>query len=423
MALEYLERAGAKAYGLYANREAANYFQQAIDVLQHVPDDRARLEQAVDLRFKLRNALIALCELDRIERCLDELEPLLATLGDDLRSARHSAFRCNHHFLAGEHRRAIQSGEAGLDIARRCGDLTMQGELLYRVAQSYHALGENDAAIELFRQALDFTAERWEGGRFELSVIPAVVNRTWLVAALVERGDFAEAMTLAKRSLEIAQAADHPLSEVLGWLGIGHTLRRKGELHGAITALERGRMLCDRYSLPIWRVRLLTALGVAYAYSGRVCEGAELAQQALASADGMHLQVDKPMLLVHLGEIALIAGRIHDALEYGRRACDLADRDEARTDGAWARLLSARAAALLEPGDTDPAIEQLREALRLAGSASARPLAALCGSELARLHELRGEPELAREHRARAEATYGALGMRAIVPEPLRAHT
>ena len=47
-------------------------------------------------------------------------------------------------------------------------------------------------------------------------------------------------MSHAKRALEIAERAEHPLSEVLGWLSIGLVLLRKGELEGAVSALERG---------------------------------------------------------------------------------------------------------------------------------------------------------------------------------------
>ena len=286
MALEYLERAGKKAYALYANAEAAGFFERALGVLPRLPESRARLEQAVDLRFELRNALIALSELDRIRQCLDELEPLLARLGDPQRSAHHAAFRCNHHFLAGEQRRAIELGEAGLHLARECGDRRVEGELLYRLGQSHHLLGDNRRAIALLEESIEVTAEQRERNRFELSVIPAVVNRTWLVSVLAECGDFRAGIAHAKRALEIADDAGHPLSQVLGWLAVGHLLRRKGELDGAIGALERGLALCEPYSLPIWRLRLQSSLGLAYARSGRQAEGIELAQRALAAQSG-----------------------------------------------------------------------------------------------------------------------------------------
>ena len=414
MALDYLERAGAKAFALYANAEAASFFERALNVLRHLPESRAKLEQAVDLRSKLRNALIPLCELDRIRQCLEEIEPILANLGDKVRSGRNAAFRCNHHFLAGEQRRAIEIGEAGLKLARECADQRVEGELLYRLGQSYHLLGENRRAIALLEESIRVSVEQRERDRFQLSFLPAVVNRTWLVSVLVECGDFRAGMTHAKRALEIAESAKHPLSEVLGWLAIGYLLRRKGELDGAIGALERGMALCDRYSLPIWRLRLLSSLGISYAWSGRIDDGLQLAQRALTGAEQMRLIVDQPMLLTHLGQALLLAGRFEDALVLGRRALALASAQEGKGNEAWARFLIARARFASAPDDTDEPTKQLEEAVRLARACGARPLVAFCKTTLGAIHGRRGHKAVAEDLTAAAEATYAELDMRPL---------
>jgi len=419
MAVEYLERAGAKAFALYANAEAVDFFERAIAALSHCPETRATLEQAVDLRIELRNALIALCELGRIRKCLEEIEPVLTRLGDRVRSARHAAFRCNHHFLAGEQRRAIEFGETGLRLARECGEQRIEGELLYRLGQSYHLLGENRRAIALLEQSIAATVESRERDRFELSVIPAVVNRTWLVAVLAECGDFAAAMTHAKRALEIAEEAQHPLSQVLGWLAIGYLLQRKGELDGAIGALERGRALCDHYSLPMWRLRVVSSLGVAYAYSGRLDDGLQLARDALAGAERMGLAVDQPMLLVHLGEVLLLAGRLEDARERTQRALEMAVAQESKGREAWARFLLARVHLASGPGEAADAGREAEAALRLADACEEPPLAAFCRTVLGEVHDRRGNKAMAEELAAAAGSTYAALGLRPVPLDPV----
>ena len=57
-ALEYLQRSGLKAYSLYANADAARFFERALTVLKKLPETPDNLRQAVDLRFGLRNALL-----------------------------------------------------------------------------------------------------------------------------------------------------------------------------------------------------------------------------------------------------------------------------------------------------------------------------------------------------------------------------
>ena len=420
LALDYLERAGAKAFSLYANTEAAGFFERALGVLRHLPESRATLEQAVDLRFELRNALIALCELDRIRHCLEQIEPILANLGDKARSARHAAFRCNQHFLAGEQRRAIEFGEAGLRLARELGDRRVQGELLYRLGQSHHLLGENRRAVALIQESLEYTVEQRERNRFELSVIPAVVNRTWLAFVLAECGDFKDGMSHAKRALQIAEEGEHPLSQVLGWLAVGFLLRRKGELAGAIGALERGMALCGRYSLPIWRLRLVSSLGLAYARSGRLGEGLELAEEALAGAERMRLIVDQPMMLVHAALALLLGARMEDAMKYGKRALELAVAHDAKGDEAWARFLIGRVHWASGPQAMDESEMQLEAGLRLAVACEARPLAAFCRATLGAIHTRRGSEARAREFTAAADATYRELDMRPVPLDPAR---
>ena len=80
-ALEYLQRSGLKAYALYANADAAHFFERALAVLKNLPDSTENLKQAVDLRFALRNALLPNFETDRILRSLDELDPSLPASG------------------------------------------------------------------------------------------------------------------------------------------------------------------------------------------------------------------------------------------------------------------------------------------------------------------------------------------------------
>jgi tetratricopeptide (TPR) repeat protein len=419
MALDYLERAGRKAFALYANAEAAGFFERALGVLRHLPESRATLEQAIDLRFELRNALVALCELDRIRKCLEELEPFIASAGDKVRSARHAAFRCNHHFYAAEQRRAIEFGEAGLRLAREYGDPRVEGELLYRLGQSHHLLGDNRRAIALLEESIKATVEERERERVELSVIPAVVNRTWLVSVLAETGDFRAGVTCAKRALEIAERAEHPLSQVLGWFASGHLLHRKGELNGAIAALERGAALSERYALPLWRLRVLSSLGLAYACSGRVAEGLALARQALGSAERMGLMVDQPMLLVYLGEALLLAGGIDEALNHGERALAMALAHEAPGNEAWARFLIARARLASAPEAADGPGAELEAALRLADACGALPLAAFCKTALGEIHGRRGGKAEAEAYAAAAEATYADLDMRPLPREPV----
>jgi class 3 adenylate cyclase/tetratricopeptide (TPR) repeat protein len=414
-ALNYLQRAGSKAYLLYANSDAASYFERALEIIPMLPQTRENLELTVDLHFELRNALLPSGELDQIIDLLQQVEPTLAALDDKLRSARHAAFRCNYHFLVGEQRSAIEFAERGLLLARECAERTIEGELLYRLGQSYGALGEFRRAIAILEKSLVFTEDKPARSRSGLSVIPSVVNRFWLVNALLEIGDFASGMRHARQALGIAERAEHPLSQVLGWLSIGQALSRKGELEGAIGALERGLDLCDKWQAPVWRPRLLSTLGVVYARKGRIAEASRFAQQAVCDAERMRMNVDMAGMLLRLGETSLLAGQLSDALTVGTRAIEIAVKQQAKGDEGWARFLCARACLALRPQKVDESAKQLDMALQLALTCEIRPLAAYCQQTIGAIHELQGNKAKAFNFLECASASYQELGIQPLV--------
>jgi class 3 adenylate cyclase/tetratricopeptide (TPR) repeat protein len=429
-AVEYLRRSADKAYLLYANADAARFFERALTVLKKLPETPDNLRQAVDLRFGLRNALLPLGETDRIGHCLDELDPILAGLADKLRNARYAAFRCNHHFFIGQQRRAIEFGKTGVRLAQECDDRILLSELFSRLASSYYRLGEYRQAIKLLEQSLELTPDGLRQDRYDSSrsvsgsVMPiggailSVVSRMWLVFAMVECGHFSDGMRHAKRALEIAERAEHPLSEVLGWFSIGLVLMRKGELEGAVSALERGLDLCDSRSYRLTRPRLASVLAVAYARTGHVQQGLQLALAAVGDAEQMHHIADKPALLIRLGQVSLIAGQNETALALGRQAVELAVAHEAKGDEAWARFLIARACWMLDPKDLDEAKKQLDMARRVATACEARPLLAFCDATLSSVHARRGEQGKAKEFEAAASAIYRELGMQQLPLNP-----
>ena len=237
--------------------------------------------------------------------------------------------------------------------------------------------------------------------------------------ALVECGHFDAGMNHAKRALETAESAEHPLSEVLGWLSIGRVLLRKREIEGAVSALEHGLELCDRWSLQVWRPRLVSDLGVAYARSGRTKEGLELGQEAISGAELMHLIVDRAGLLVRLGQVLLMAGRIEAALKLGQQAVEIAVAHEAKGDEAWARFLIGRSCWASDPKDLNESEKQLGIALRLAADCEARPLAAFCHTTLSGIYGQRGDQARAQEFNDAAAATYRELGMRPLPLDPI----
>jgi tetratricopeptide (TPR) repeat protein len=122
----YFRQAAAKAGARSANREVVGYLEQALIALQHLPESRKIIEQAIDLRFDLRNSLFVLGEFERVYDYLREAESIAEALGDQRRLGK-VAGNMSHYFLEmGDYHRAIECGQRALAFATALGDFVRQ---------------------------------------------------------------------------------------------------------------------------------------------------------------------------------------------------------------------------------------------------------------------------------------------------------
>jgi tetratricopeptide (TPR) repeat protein len=115
-ALAYCRQAGEKAMTRPAYHESAEYFEQALSVLPHLPEQRDTLEQAIDLRFALRSALQPLGDSGRILALLREAEALAQALDDPRRLGRVSLFLSRYFSHMGAHDQAIAAGQSARSL-------------------------------------------------------------------------------------------------------------------------------------------------------------------------------------------------------------------------------------------------------------------------------------------------------------------
>ena len=87
-ALTYCRQAGAKAMERSASREAVGCYEQALEAIEHLPEERALREQAVDLRFDLYSAPIVRGQVERLLHDLHAAETLAEALDDQHSPAR-----------------------------------------------------------------------------------------------------------------------------------------------------------------------------------------------------------------------------------------------------------------------------------------------------------------------------------------------
>src|SRR5205085_8469987 len=141
-AVSYLRQAGSRAASRSALRDARVRFEQALGVLETLPETRATLEQGYEVRLALRSVLSQLGDFPRMLEGLGEAETLAEKLNDDRRRGRIAAFLANFHARFGEPGAAIACGARALEIGRRLDDVGLQVLTTTFLAQAHYYRGE-----------------------------------------------------------------------------------------------------------------------------------------------------------------------------------------------------------------------------------------------------------------------------------------
>ena len=411
-AVDYTRRAGLQAMARSAHRDAAAWFEEAIAALARLPERRELLEQAIDVRFELRNALFPLGQIEQDLRHLETVEPLARALGDQRRLAWISAYMARDFTLLGDPDRALELGQRSLDLAAGAGDTDLQVLTQAYLGSIHHARGNYRRGADLLRRSLASLGDDRARRRLGLPVPASVLCRGWLVWSLAKLGEFDEGADRGGESIQIAQSVDQPLALTVAQYSLGFLHLHRGDLREAVPLLERSLALCRAWNLTAWFPNVASSLGHAYALSGEVASGLTLLEQAVERAASLRVVVNHAGEMAWLGDAYLRAGRTDDALDAAGRALALARRHREPGNEAQVLGLLGELALHHEPRDDGAAEGHYGQALALAREHEMRPLAAHCHRGLGRLYRRMGDGRRADEHLARARALFREMDMR-----------
>src|SRR5262249_15975930 len=148
-AVLHLRRAAATALDRFAKREAVACLDRALAALEHLPQQKATLEEGFDIRLELRPALNQLGEHGRVLHGLREAGALADELNDDGGRGRVRAFVSVFHCVVGELDEAVTHGAGAREIAERLGDLKLRLLATDILAQAHYHRGDYERVVEL----------------------------------------------------------------------------------------------------------------------------------------------------------------------------------------------------------------------------------------------------------------------------------
>ena len=411
-AVAYLRQAGAKAAGRSAHLEAAAFYEQALAALEHLPESRERVEQAIDLRFDLRTPLHLLGEFERILAHLRQAQTLAETLDEHGRLGWVSSYLMQYYRNTGDQARAMQAGQRAIAIADKLGDFALQVTTNTHLGAVYGTLGDYPRAVAILRRNVEAVAGSRVRERFGMVGLPAVLSRGYLAWYLSELGEFPEAMERAEEGLEIAESVNDTYSLAFACATLGLAAVLKGSPEQAIPVLERGVDLCRATNFRILFPAAACWLGTAYALAGRFGDAIPLLEQAVETAVSVKRKDRYAIFLARLGEAHLGAGRPDRATESAGRALQLAREQGERGHEAYAIRLLAEIASRAAIPEAARAEASYRQAMALAEELGMRPLLAHCRLGVGRFYRRMQNRASARPQLDAAVALYRETNMR-----------
>jgi class 3 adenylate cyclase/tetratricopeptide (TPR) repeat protein len=411
-AVHYLWQAGGRAAARSALSASRAWLEQALGVLDALPESRAAMEQGFEIRLELRRVLRQLGEGRQMLDHLREAGALAERLQDDRRRGQVYAVMATVHSSLDELDEALVTGTRALEIAERLGDLGLRIVAAGNLEQAFYYRSEYQRVSEF---ATDHLAVLPAGEVPEysgLSVLPSVFGRAYQILSLAELGLFDEAAKYATEAIQIAEPTQH--AHTIGWAyfaaSVVHLLRGDwAEAHARIehwiTMLRTGNvadLLAWALAASAW---VLAQFGEAREASNRVRESEQLLEQQAERGIAGHCG----WAYGAVGRACLLLGRLDEASRLGDRSVQYSRRQTGFT--AHALRLFGDIATHPDRFDAASGAAHYREALAIARLHGMRPLVAHCHFGLARLYRRIGETEHVRENLIAATMMYREMEM------------
>ena len=303
----HARRAGHRAVSRSAYRDAAVFFDQAIDAQDYLAPSEEGMGHQIDLRFELRAALFPTAGISRVLTCSERRCGWRSSWGDPRRIGWATAFHARDLTLFG------RPGEA-LVLAARALETAGEDEELIVVGRSYLALaaysrGTTGSARRCWASWCGGSRRgtRWVGivcpGRRRCSSGGGRAGR-WRGL-----GESQEAEQVTDAMMDRAERSGQPLCMTVAHLSQGFVWAFAGRLREARETLAAALGLCERWAFFSWFTNIASCLGHVSSRLGDVEGGIGLLQRAAERNRASGILISQAHVTAWLAEAHLDVGR------------------------------------------------------------------------------------------------------------------
>jgi predicted ATPase/class 3 adenylate cyclase len=255
-AVTYLREAGAKAAARSAFTEGVAYFQQALEVLNHLPQSRKTLEHAIDVRVDLGPTLIAMkgFAAPEVVQTYTQAREMCERLGDTPQLFPVLWGLSRVHNFRGGLQVAQELGEQLLALAKRTQDPSLLLEAHHTLWATLFSLGEFTVAQDHYQQGIAIYDPQQHAQHAYLygGHDPGVCGLRHAAMMLWLLGYPDQALLRSNDALALAQKLSQPSSLCFALYFSAWVEQHRGERQAAQEHIEQTIALATEQSFTRW---------------------------------------------------------------------------------------------------------------------------------------------------------------------------
>lgn len=424
-AINYLGKAGNKAFDIYANESAEDLYSQALERASsgENPDERFRLLSMrtkvyaitgksdlqkqdldemlnlADVRNDKKGKVSTLSnlaryfqrahELQEMKRAIDEAQVILEEIDFPFGRITINSKAGSWYFMQNKYEDALKCWKMCNEESAKIGDEKGLSVALTNCGLALKALGDIDTALQYYNQSVEI--DRKIGNRKS-----EAVNLGNIGSLHHSRGDFDKALQAYEQTLDIARSigSKQIQSYYLGNLAVIY--QTKGKRDKALTSYEDMLGITRQMGYLRGEVLSLSNLGAWYLEFGDFERAVAFFEEALKLANSTGLKGQIPQIMINVGLAKHYCNDLDKAEETLEQAASLAVEVKSKPAEDYSRRYLGF--VLIDKGEIDRAEEQFRIALGIAEGLGSKVSIASAKIGLGWINMLRGgDSELIRE--------------------------
>jgi tetratricopeptide (TPR) repeat protein len=405
-ALEYLGLANHKAIRLNAMEEAKAYFDEAMALLDALPETEENRKRRISLLVNQWEVILLLLEFPEYYDLLTRYESMASGLGSPKLLGSFYARLGHCEYAFGHFDQAIQTLTKAAELCEAAGNAEDAGYAYAWLEWSYLYRGDYDRVLAVKKELLRTMEQRFNLHLYLRGLVGA--SRAYICLGL-----WNDAVEEAEKALKVAkEASDQSLVAFTTWtLSMAYTWR--GDLGRGV---EYGELAFQKAVTPADKAWTGRGLGWSLCRDGVTNRGIKLLGDAaeIVRASG-HMASKIPTACI-LGAGYWLAGKDDKARQTLEEGLEMADRCGTRYYQGWAQRLLGEIALKTNPTQ---AASHFEKSIAIFRDIKAENELALAYAGHGRLHKQQGEIAQAREYLTKALEIFEGLGT-LIEPDKVR---